>query len=140
MTSYSFGDLVLVSFPFTNLQTTKRRPAVVIHSRAYHDRPDVILMAITSQVRERLATGETLLQDWRAAGLAKPSVLKPLIATLEKAQIVKKLGRLSATDQKQLADVLNSILGKAEVEGHQGDPPAGPRAGAGGGKGENPTL
>ncbi|MBK1733323.1 type II toxin-antitoxin system PemK/MazF family toxin [Thiococcus pfennigii] len=48
MTSYSFGDLVLVSFPFTNLQTTKRRPAVVIHSRAYHDRPDVILMAITS--------------------------------------------------------------------------------------------
>nr|VFK59133.1 MAG: hypothetical protein BECKUNK1418G_GA0071005_100641 [Candidatus Kentron sp. UNK]VFK69038.1 MAG: hypothetical protein BECKUNK1418H_GA0071006_100933 [Candidatus Kentron sp. UNK] len=27
---YNFGDVVLVGFPFTNLQTTKKRPAVVI--------------------------------------------------------------------------------------------------------------
>nr|VFK51729.1 MAG: hypothetical protein BECKTC1821D_GA0114238_11386 [Candidatus Kentron sp. TC] len=26
---YNFGDVVLVSFPFTNLQTAKKRPAVV---------------------------------------------------------------------------------------------------------------
>ena len=71
---YSFGDVVLVGFPFTNLQATKRRPAVIIHSTAYQNRPDVILMAINSQVREPLGTGEALLQDWQAAGLAKPSV------------------------------------------------------------------
>jgi len=105
---------VLVGSPFTNLQATKRRPAVIIHSPAYHDRPDVILMAITSQVREPLSTGEALLQDWQAAGLAKPSVLKPLIATLEKDQIIKKLGQLSAADQKRLAGLLNSILGEDE--------------------------
>ncbi len=105
---------MLVGSPFTNLQATKRRPAVIIHSPAYHDRPDVILMAITSQVREPLSTGEALLQDWQAAGLAKPSVLKPLIATLEKDQIIKKLGQLSAADQKRLAGLLNSILGEDE--------------------------
>ena len=81
--SYSFGDVVLVGFPFTNLQAAKRRPAVIIHSPAYQDRPDVILMAVTSQVRQPPATGEVSLQDWQAAGLAKPSVFKPLIATLE---------------------------------------------------------
>ncbi len=112
--NYSFGDVVLVGFPFTNLQAAKKRPAVIIHSQAYQDRPDVILMAITSQVREPLATGEALLQDWQAAGLAKPSVFKPLIATLEKAQIVKRLGKLSAEDRKRLVGVLDSILGARE--------------------------
>jgi mRNA interferase MazF len=68
---------------------SKKRPAVIIHSPAYQDRPDLIVMAITSRVRQPLATGEALLQDWQAAGLAKPSVFKPLIATLEKTQIVK---------------------------------------------------
>lgn len=111
MTSYSFGDVVLVGFPFTNLQTTKRRPAVIIHSPAYHDRPDVILMAITSQVRQPPAADEALLQDWRAAGLAKPSVLKPLIATLEKDRIVKKLGQLSVRDKAALEAVIARILG-----------------------------
>ena len=109
--NYSFGDVVLVGFPFTNLEAIKRRPAVIIHSLAYQDRPDVILMAITSQVRELLATDEASLQDWQTAGLAKPSVLKPLIATLEKDRIVKRLGQLSDADRKRLTGVLQGILG-----------------------------
>jgi len=110
--SYSFGDVVLVGFPFTNLQTAKRRPAVIIHSPAYQDRPDVILMAVTSQVRQSPTSGEAGLQDWQEAGMAKPSVFKPLIATLEKDQIVKRLGKLSAEDRKRLAGVLNNVLGE----------------------------
>lgn len=69
-------------------------------------------MAITSQVREPLTAGEALLQDWQAAGLAKPSVLKPLIATLEKGQIVKRLGQLSARDKAILKTVIQSIVGE----------------------------
>lgn len=112
MTPYSFGDVVLVAFPFTNLQAAKKRPAVIISSSAYQQvRPDVILMAITSQIKTELATGETLLQDWQTAGLVKPSMLKPLIATLEKNQIVRSMGQLSAADRNHLGNVLQKILG-----------------------------
>lgn len=111
-TSYEFGDVVLVGFPFTNLQTVKKRPAVVISSKAYQqNRPDVILMAVTSQIRQPLATGEAILKDWQAAGLAKPSVLKPLIATLEQRQIVRVMGKLSESDQENLDRVIRGILG-----------------------------
>ena len=111
-TTYDFGDVVLVGFPFTNLQTIKKRPAVVISRKTYQQsRPDVILMAITSQIRQPLATGEALLQDWQAAGLAKPSVLKPLIATLEQKQIVRMMGQLSAADRKGLEEIIQTILG-----------------------------
>lgn len=111
-TPYNFGDVVLVGFPFTNLQTTKKRPAVIISSQSYQqNRPDVILMAITSQVRQPLATGEAILQDWQAAGLVKPSVLKPLIATIEQNRIVKTMGQLSATDREKVSKVIQAILG-----------------------------
>ncbi len=113
MTAYKFGDAVLVGFPFTNLKATKKPPAVVISDTAYQQgRPDVILMAITSQIRKPLAFGEYLLQDWQQAGLLKSSVLKPLIATLEQSQIVKVMGQLSATDQQGLYNTLQTILGK----------------------------
>jgi mRNA interferase MazF len=99
MTGYEFGDLVLVPFPFTDQSTTKRRPAVVISSPAYHHgRPDVIIMAVTSQRPTPGAVGEVEVQNWQGAGLLKPSVLKPVLTTIDPALIVKKLGRLASAD------------------------------------------
>lgn len=112
-TIYNFGDVVLVPFPFTNLQATKKRPAVIISDIAYQQRrQDVILMAITSQVRPPLAFGEHILQDWQQAGLIKLSVLKPLIATIEQRQIIRTMGKLSQRDQSGLHTALQEILGK----------------------------
>jgi len=52
MTRYEFGDVLLVQFPFTNQTAFKQRPAVVVSNRGHNDaRPDVIIMAITSQLR-----------------------------------------------------------------------------------------
>ena len=112
MTTCRYGDVVLVPFPFTNLQTTKKRPAVIISSLSYNQaRPDFILMAITSQVKNERSTGEYILQDWQQAGLLKPSMIKPLIATLEQNKIVKNMGQLSNTDREMLNAIIQTILG-----------------------------
>jgi mRNA interferase MazF len=56
---YEFGDVVLVRFPFTNQAAFKQRPACIVSSRAYNAaKPDVIIMAITSQVRTPSTLGE----------------------------------------------------------------------------------
>ena len=112
MISYSFGDVVLVPFPFTDQTTTKKRPAVVISSAAYHDtRPDLILIAVTSQVRALGSVGEVIVSEWKGAGLLKPSVIKPVMTTIEKQLILRKLGQLELQDRNALRDALKVILG-----------------------------
>jgi len=49
-TRYRRGDIVLLSFPFTDLSSSKRRPALVISPDSYNEQgQDVVLIAITSQ-------------------------------------------------------------------------------------------
>jgi mRNA interferase MazF len=112
MTGYEFGDLVLVPFPFTDQSATKRRPAVVVSSSAYHRaRPDLLIMAVTSQHPSTLSVGEVQVQDWRSAGLLKPSVIKPVLTTIDPSLVLKKLGRLTSKDEAALRQVLTTILG-----------------------------
>ena len=60
---------MLVPFPFTDQTQAKKRPAVVISSEAYQrERPDLILMAVTSQVRPAQTVGEVTVRDWQNAG------------------------------------------------------------------------
>ena len=112
MTGCEFGDVILVPFPFTDQSTTKKRPAVVISSQAYHShRIDLIVMPITSQVRSSTAFGEVPVQDWKAAGLIKPGVIKPVITTIERFLVLRKLGRLNDQTQATLRKAIAQIVG-----------------------------
>ena len=112
MTGFEFGDVVLVPFPFTDQSAAKQRPAVIVSSEAYHrERPDAVIMAITSQVRPEAKVGEAAIRHWREAGLLKPSVLKPVLATVERGLIRRRLGRLHEDDRRALRAALDAILG-----------------------------
>lgn len=109
---FSFGEVVLVPFPFTDQSGTKKRPAAVISTSSYNaSRRDIVIMAITSQVRTPLGFGEAMVADWQAAGLIKQSVLKPVFTTLEQSLVIRTMGRLSAADAKTLRDVLADVIG-----------------------------
>jgi len=113
MTNYNFGDIVLVPFPFTDQSTVKKRPAVIVSSKAYnHQRPDVVIMAVTSQMHSADRFGDTIIIDWQAAGLLKPSVFKAVFTTIEKGLILKRLGSIGSQDRSGLQDMLQTIIGE----------------------------
>ena len=110
-TTYSFGDVVLVPFPFTDQSATKKRPAVVVSSDAYNRaRPDIILMAITGHLSDYPRIGEVIVSGWKEAGLLKASTIKPILATIENDQIIRKFGRLTQSDSLLLKNALKAIL------------------------------
>ncbi|HEX9672859.1 MAG TPA: type II toxin-antitoxin system PemK/MazF family toxin [Burkholderiales bacterium] len=111
-TSYSFGDIVLVPFPFTDQSAIKRRPAVIISTSSYHaERPDLIIMAVTSQVRPAGVIGEVQVKDWKSAGLIKPSVVKPVITTIEASLVIRRLGQLKKDELEALREAIAKIVG-----------------------------
>lgn len=111
-TTFSFGDVVLVPFPFTDQSHGKKRPAVVISSASYNkSRPDIIVMAITSQLSNRQRMAEIIIHKWKSAGLIKASAIKPIIMTIEKNSIIGRLGALHADDLAALKTTLTTILG-----------------------------
>jgi mRNA interferase MazF len=111
MTIYRFGDVVLVPFPFTDQSATKKRPAVVASSGAYHaDHSNLILMALSSQVSNSPRAGEVTITDWKKAGLIGPSVVKAVLTTIDRTLVIRKLGALSNADCDAVKKALRLIL------------------------------
>ena len=111
-TRFEFGDIVLVPFPFTDQSGSKKRPAVIVSSAAYQQaRRDVLIMAVTSQLRPSGSFGEVTVQDWQAAGLLKPSAIKPVVTTIEQSLVIRSLGKLKVVDLAALRGTLAIIIG-----------------------------
>ena len=99
MTVCNRGDVVLVPFPFSNQTTVKKRPSVIVSSDVYNNTSsDIVIMTITGKTDKTLNVGECLIEDWRGAGLLKPSSIKPAISTIEQRLVLRKLGKLSPKD------------------------------------------
>ena len=109
--SYKRGDILLVPFPFSDQTSTKQRPALVISVDLFQEQgPDLLIMAITSQIGAPLKLGEFLIRDWRSAGLIKPSAIKAAISTIEVKLVRRRLGCLSDFDLEQLNSYLRGLL------------------------------
>jgi mRNA interferase MazF len=54
---------------------------------------------------------EVYVQNWQAAGLLKPSVIKPVFATIEHSLVIRQLGALDAADQQTLRNAIALVIG-----------------------------
>jgi mRNA interferase MazF len=84
---------------------------VISGARYHRKRPDYIIMAVTSRTRSMPALGEVIVQNWQKAGLLKPSMIKPVITTIERSLALRRLGSLDAENQTVLRGAISDILG-----------------------------
>ena len=111
MTAYKRGDVVLISFVFSDESGAKQRPAVIISSDTYNQhRQEMVISAITSRT-DRLLSGDHLINNWQEAGLLFPSVATGIIRTIKQNMIVKKLGMMSSDDLRSIDIQLRDSLG-----------------------------
>ena len=104
------GDVVLLDFP--GVKQTKRRPAVVLSSPFYHhQRPDVIVGLITSQVDAATSATDYLLRDWAQARLGQRSAFRSFLVTLPRLAIKRKIGKLSDRDRQSVLQRIQRVFG-----------------------------
>jgi len=100
------GTVVLTKFPFTDLQSSKRRPAIVV-SKSESARKDVIVAFITSVIPEKLSGTDFLFdstnKDFKKSNLKKTSVIKlDKLVTLNKSIFTGELGFVSKNTLKEI--------------------------------------
>jgi mRNA interferase MazF len=104
---YSFGDIVLLDYPFTNAVGFKRRPGLVLLPE---DDGDILFARITSQEREGI--WDISIQDWSATSLLYPSVVRlSKIVSLEATLIKKEVGRFTIRDRNAISVALIDMVG-----------------------------
>lgn len=109
--SYWKNEVVLVRYPFSDLSSSKVRPAVIVN--APHISQDVMIVPLTSKTASLLA-GEFVLAEWKSAGLNVETAVKRGIFTIHLKLIIKSVGNLSAPDagmlERSLRDWLDLLL------------------------------
>ena len=97
-TTYKKWDIILVPFPFTDLKTSKKRPALIISPDKYNEKFDVVIAFITSKLDSEYRSGDYKILEWEKSNLPKPPMIRTKFATIDKSVILKKIGRLSEKD------------------------------------------
>jgi mRNA interferase MazF len=102
-------DVVVVPFPFTDRQSEKRRPAVVISlSGSIHSDRSVLAMVTSSRSEHWPLDVE--LRDFESAGLGVACSMRLKLFTLDHDLIVRKLGTLSDHDVRQAKKALEAAF------------------------------
>jgi len=102
------GDVVVAPFPFSDLSTTKKRPAVVV---AVLTGNDVLLCQITSKTiadSYAIPVGDT---DFTSGGLHQPSNIRPnRLFTAEGKIILYRAGMLTPNKiQEVIAKIIEIV-------------------------------
>jgi len=110
---YKQGDIVLVSFPFTDLSGDKVRPALIVSNRGKGD--DATLCFISSIVPSKILDTEVFIKkdivNFKNTGLKTNSIIKVTkIATLEKKVILGKLGNLDSNDLLKVKAIIRKYF------------------------------
>jgi len=100
------GDIVVLPFPFSDLSSSKKRPALVL---ADLKGDDIILCQITSQFVKDSYAITLNNNDFTKGSLHKPSNIRPnRLFTAEKSIIIRKIGRIRS---ESFENVVNKICG-----------------------------
>jgi len=100
----SRNGVELLPIPFTDLSSSKVRPAIVVGHGTWPG--DLFVVPVTS----RLSNADLLLNDWQAAGLNVSSGIKGQICTVEERLVRKVVGSISMQDREALDAQLRQWL------------------------------
>jgi len=108
MPSYYKYSIILVRYSFSDLSSSKVRPAVVVS--AAHSSQDILITPLTSNTGKLLA-GEFVLSEWEAEGLNVVTAVKRVVYTVHENLVLKVIGKLVNSDAERLEGSLRYWLG-----------------------------
>jgi mRNA interferase MazF len=95
---YDRFDVVKVPFPFTDKQSSKVRPALVLSNAEFNRSVGKTIFAMITSTTKTTWLHDAVVTDLGVAGLTVPSRVRMKIFTIDNGFILNRLGRLSVDD------------------------------------------
>ena len=112
MATYQRGDVLFAEIAFSGSIGRKNRPVVVLSVDAFHQAGSKLIVAtLTSNTLPPFRPGDTLINDWASAGLAKPSAMRGIIITIDQNEVVRPFGVMSPSDFASVEAAVKTIMG-----------------------------
>ena len=115
--SWQSFDLVRVPFPFTDRQTSKRRPALVLSTVGFQNNSEHLHLAMVTSATHSHWSLDWPIEDLKRAGLSIPCVVRFKLFTLDQHLVFGTLGCLSSADRLGVGQQLNNVLALASTCG-----------------------
>jgi mRNA interferase MazF len=103
-------DVVVVPFPFTDRNASKRRPALVLSSSDFNQKAAHSVLAMITSAGQSRWPGDHLIKDLDAAGLPAECVIRLKVFTLDHRLVIRKAGALADADRKKLRPAWKGML------------------------------
>jgi len=102
------GDVLVTPFPFADLSSSKRRPALVVAKLAGHD---VVLSQITSKKKSDRYAIALNPEDFSSGKLRVPSHIRPnRLFTADSHVVLYKVGSVTAGKMREVTAGIIEIL------------------------------
>ncbi len=107
---YKAYDVVVVPFPFTDSQTRKKRPALVLSEQIFNEQSGNCILAMITSQKNPDWINDVLIGSIQKAGLKSPSKVRMKIFTLDSNFILRKLGELAKKDRDRVSQSLKTVI------------------------------
>jgi len=105
------GDVVVVPFPFVDVAGDKRRPSLVLSRRTFNQSSGHSICAMITTAGGGRWSTDVAIDDFAAAGLKRPCVVRWKLFTLPNEIILKRAGALGSLDRNNVIGAARAILG-----------------------------
>jgi mRNA interferase MazF len=112
MPTFEQGEVVRVSFPYTDRETRQHRPALVVPKGGIGESAQFLwVVMITSAENRRWPDDHDIGSNYREVGLPAPSIIRPSkIATIENRD-AGPIGRIPRNLLQRVLDTISRNLG-----------------------------
>ena len=108
--AYARFSILRVPFPFTDRQSQKHRPALVISDPSFQQASGHLLLAMVTSAAHSAWPLDWPIKKLESTGLKHACLVRLKLFTLDERLCVNRLGELSAVDANGVCDRLEALL------------------------------
>ena len=110
MQTFEKFSVVVVPFPFTDQNASKRRPALLLSSTLFNNAVQHSVLATITSPKNSNWLLDVAISDLKNTGLTSESIVRMKLFTLDNRLIIRQAGSLAEADRQGVSKAFNQLF------------------------------